>query len=231
MRRLIVAALSIAALYGAPAHSADLAVKAPAYVAPTPVANWTGFYVGIEGGGNWGRSTHDYLPFGTHGPFDVSGGLVGGTIGYNQQMGQFLAGIEGDLSWASSSGSTPGAPTSLCTGGPCTTKLTWLSTVRGRLGYVAGMWLPYITGGGAFGNVNTCENLTCASATYSGWTLGGGVEAMFAPNWSAKLEYLYADFGSQNAYVFIVPHHVSLNENIVRAGVNYKFGGPVVARY
>jgi outer membrane immunogenic protein len=220
MRRLIVTAIAAAA-FCAPAFAADLPVKAPASAAPAP--NWTGLYVGIAGGGAWGSSTHDFLPLGTHGSFDVSGGLFGGTLGYNYQAGQFLAGIEGDLSWASSSGSTAGAPT-LCTGGPCTTKLNWLSTVRGRVGYVMGAWMPYVTGGVAFGDLKACENVTCSSSTEAGWTIGGGVEAMFAPNWSAKVEYLYADFGSNAAYFLFVPHTVSLTENIVRVGVNYKFG-------
>lgn len=223
MRRFIVVAIAATAFCGASALAADLPAKAPAYVAPAPAYNWTGFYVGLEGGGAWGRSTHDFLPLGTHGSFDVSGGLFGGTAGYNYQMGQFLAGIEGDLSWASSSGSTIGSPT-LCTNGPCTSKLTWLGTVRGRIGYVAGAWLPYITGGAAFGNVDACENVTCSSATYTGWTIGGGIETMFAPNWSAKFEYLYTDLGSHNAYFVFVPHTVSLNENIVRVGLNYRFG-------
>ena len=221
MRKLIFA-IAVVTFGGGPALAADLPVKAPAYVAPAPINNWTGFYIGIEGGGTWGKSTHDFLPFGTHGSFDVSGGLVGGTIGYNYQLGQFLAGIEGDLSWASSNGSTAGSPI-LCTGGPCTTKLTWLSTARGRIGYVAGAWLAYVTGGAAFGNVKTCENVTCNNSTSTGWTFGGGLEAMFAPHWSAKIEYLYADFGSHNAYFLFVPHTVSLNENILRAGLNYKF--------
>ncbi|MGH6684170.1 MAG: outer membrane protein, partial [Pseudolabrys sp.] len=136
--------------------------------------------------------------------------------------GQFLAGAEGDLSWASSSGSAVGAPT-LCTAGPCTSKLTWLSTIRGRFGYVAGTWMPYVTGGFAFGNLDTCENVTCHSDTHTGWTVGGGVEAKLPANWSVKVEYLYADLGSHSSYFLFVPHTASLTENIARVGLNYKF--------
>ena len=201
------------------ASAADMPVKAPMAVA-APQYNWTGLYIGIEGGGAWGTSRHDFTG-GTHSPFDVSGGLLGGTVGYNWQAGNFLFGLEGDLSWASSKGSTVGVTP--CTGGPCTTNLTWLGTARGRVGYVFGMWMPYVTGGVASGNVNTCENLTCSSDTHTGWTFGGGVEARFMGNWSAKAEYLYADLGSHNAYFFIVPHTATLTENIVRVGLNYKF--------
>src|ERR1700690_4329971 len=120
MRRFRCAVLAAVAVVGfaSVASAADLPVKAPPMVAPVVAYNWTGFYVGIEGGGAWGSSTHDFNPLGTHSSFNVSGGLFGGTAGYNYQMGNFLAGIEGDLSWASSNGSTIGFPT-LCTGGPC----------------------------------------------------------------------------------------------------------------
>ena len=85
------------------------------------------------------------------------------------------------------------------------------------------MWMPYATGGFAFGNVDTCENVTCSSDTHTGWTIGGGIEARFMGNWSAKAEYLYADLGSHNAYFFIAQHTATLTENIVRVGLNYKF--------
>jgi outer membrane immunogenic protein len=220
--KCVVALFGISTLLFSTANAADLPNR-PAYQAPAivPVYNWTGFYVGVEGGGAWGSTRHDFT-VGSHGSFDVNGGLAGGTLGYNYQMGQFLAGIEGDISWASIHGSAVGTPTP-CTGGPCTSKLTWLSTVRGRLGYVAGNWMPYATGGVAFGNVDACENVTCSSATYTGWTAGGGLEATFAPNWSVKVEYLYADLGSHNAYFLFVPHTVDFKTNILRAGLNYKF--------
>jgi outer membrane immunogenic protein len=224
MRRLLLGLIATVSTIAVTqfASAADMPVKAHVSAAP-PIYNWTGLYVGVEGGGAWGSSTHEFPGgTGTHGPFNVNGGLLGGTIGYNWQMGQLLAGVEGDISWASVNGSTIGL-TTLCTGGPCTTKLTWISTVRGRIGYVAGAWMPYITGGAAFGNVNTCENLTCSSDTHTGWTIGGGVETKLMANWSAKAEYLYADLSRQNAYFFIAQHTVSLTENIFRLGLNYKF--------
>jgi outer membrane immunogenic protein len=225
MKKLFLAGIVVSTFCAASAVAADLPTKAPvSTAAPAPILNWTGFYVGIAGGGAWGRSTHDFTG-GTHSSFDVSSGLVGGTVGYNWQAGHFLAGLEGDLSWASSSGSTVGSPT-LCTGGPCTTKLTWIGTARGRVGYVFDMWMPYVTGGVAFGNVGTCENVTCSSDTHTGWTIGGGIEARLMANWSAKAEYLYVDLGNHSAYTFIVPHTATLTENIVRVGLNYKFGAP-----
>ena len=105
--------------------------------------NWTGFYVGINGGGAFGTSAWD-----STGSRNVSGGLVGGTVGYNYQFGQAVFGVEGDIDWADINGtSTTGCPLG------CKTSDTWLSTVRGRLGYAADRFMPFVTGGAAFGDV------------------------------------------------------------------------------
>ena len=215
MKALLATSVVVSAL-----GLASAATAAPASY--TPMFDWTGAYVGIEGGGVWGSSTHNFSG-GTHSPFDISGGLVGGTLGYNWTMGNILLGVEGDLSLASASGSTPGSPTPCAVSGTCTSNLTWLGTVRGRIGYDAGKWLPYLTGGIAFGNVDACEGTTCSSDGHTGWTVGGGVEAKLTGRWSAKLEYLYADLGSTGAYTYIVPHTEVTTVSVVRAGLNYKF--------
>jgi outer membrane immunogenic protein len=125
-------------------------------------------------------------------------------------------------------------------------KLPWFGTFRGRLGFTpADRWLVYVTGGLAYGEVTTSETLNVNGAvvafstdrTKLGWTVGGGVEAALWSNWTAKLEYLYIDFGTVNdALIGIAPvtpvvtsSHVT--DQIVRVGLNYRFGGPVVARY
>src|SRR5258707_15542015 len=109
----------MAGLVGA-AHAADLprqmVTKAPVYVAP--YYNWTGFYVGVNGGGGWGSASWD-----STGSSDVSGGLVGGTIGYNWQFGTWVIGLEGDIDWAKNKGSTP---TGRFTG-TCTPQNNWLA--------------------------------------------------------------------------------------------------------
>lgn len=120
---------------------AQMPVKAPVMYAPS--YNWSGFYVGINGGGGLGRSSWD-----STGGFDVSGGLVGGTVGYNYQSGPAVFGIEGDIAWSNIRGST----TTACAAG-CETQNTWLGTARARLGYAWDRWLPYVTGGAAFGEV------------------------------------------------------------------------------
>ncbi len=184
--------------------------KAPMYAAPY---NWTGFYVGINGGGGWGRSEFT-APFPT-GSFDTSGGLVGGTVGYNWQMGQLVFGLEGDIDWSGIKGSAA------CVGTTCETRNDWLGTARGRIGYAFDRFLPYITGGAAFGNVkNTVAGIGSTDQSNVGWTIGGGLEASIAGPWSAKVEYLYVDLGDSGS---VLGSTADFRSNVVRAGLNYRF--------
>ena len=223
MKRVFFALVSLAALTGT-AAAADLPPRMapqPYYKAPiaVPVYNWTGFYIGINGGGAFGTSNWD-----TNGSRNISGGLVGGTIGYNYQWGQAVFGVEGDIDWASISGTSSNAT---CPFG-CKTSDTWLSTVRGRLGYAADRFMPFVTGGAAFGDIRaSTPGFAAASSTNAGWTLGGGLEGAITQNWTAKVEYLYVDLGKFNCGLNcgagLVNDNVSFHTNILRAGVNYKF--------
>ncbi len=219
MKKLLLAGVGLLALGVASASAADIArrpmpAKAPLYT-PAPVYNWTGFYVGINGGGGWGRS--DFSPPFASGSFNTSGGLVGGTIGYNWQMpNNLVLGLEGDVDWSNIRGS------SLCGAGfSCSVRNDWLATARGRLGYAIDRFMPYVTGGAAFGNIKTnISGLAGADTTKVGWTVGGGVEYAFAGPWSAKLEYLYVDLGRGGS---VLGSDARFNANIVRAGLNYRF--------
>jgi outer membrane immunogenic protein len=184
--------------------------------------NWTGFYTGINGGYGWGTSDWA-IPAASLKP---KGGMVGGTLGYNYQVGSIVWGIEGDIDWADVKDSSACAVVL-----NCETKNTWLGTIRGRVGYAFDRWLPYFTGGGAFGQVKATETVsgTSVSKTQAGWTVGGGVEYAFLGNWSAKIEYLYVDLGSFDAAP--VATDVNFKENIIRAGINYKFSGPIFSRF
>jgi outer membrane immunogenic protein len=223
MKRILLTSLSLVALTAAAtqATAADLPrqmpVKAPAYVAP--YYNWTGFYLGINGGYGFGNS--NWSGAGT-GSFNTNGGLIGGTAGYNWQLGQAVLGLEGDGDWSGISGSTTN---SLCPGG-CKTSNNWLATARGRLGYAADRWMPYVTGGAAFGDIKaSIPGFTSVDTTKAGWTVGAGVEFAISGPWTAKLEYLYVDLGSANCATCgpSAPDNVSLKENIVRGGINYRF--------
>jgi len=222
MKRVIFACVGVVALSGA-AAAADLPVApAPYYKAPVyaPAYNWSGFYLGINGGGGWGRST-----WSTTGSFDTSGGVIGGTVGYNYQMNQVVLGVEGDIDWANINGSTNTGCTS-ATGTSCTTGDNWLSTVRGRLGYAADRFMPYVTGGAAFGDIKASgPGLTGVDTTNAGWTLGGGIEFAIAGHWTAKAEYLYVDLGnvSCNAACGAAAQSVNWHANLGRLGLNYRF--------
>jgi outer membrane immunogenic protein len=218
MKRLACAGFTLLALTAA-AWAADLP-PAPYYKAPaySPAYNWTGFYLGVNGGGGLGWSK-----WSTTGAFDPTGGVAGGTIGYNYQIGAAVLGAEADVDWAGLSGST----TTGCPAG-CTTSDSWLSTVRGRLGYAAGRFMPYITAGGAFGNINaSTPGLPGASQTNAGWTGGGGLEFAIVPHWTVKAEYLFVDLGRFNCgggcSAGAAFDHVGLSANLIRGGFNYRF--------
>lgn len=213
--------------------------------APVPAFSWTGCYVGASGGGIWGSTRNTsfdpVLPGNITNDYHLSGGLAGGTLGCNYQVGRFVFGIEGDDSWTNIGGSTnalaPFTTTSLID-----TQQSWIATIRGRAGVtLSDRWLVYVTGGGAFTNAKLTITdpafgvQASQSNTRSGWTLGAGVEWAFISNWSLKAEYLHADFGSSDYFVpdIAVPvrgvtytflnQSSRLTNDLVRVGVNYKF--------
>jgi outer membrane immunogenic protein len=220
MKRFTLAACAalLAAATAAPALAADLPVPfkaAPSYAAPF---NWTGFYVGINGGYGWAKSSWtDAVAATTSGDFDATGAMVGGTVGYNLQMSQIVVGFEGDIdgSWMKGTDSTA------C----CETKNDWFATARGRLGYAMDRFMPFLTAGAAFGDLKLTSALGSETATKIGWTAGGGVEYAFAGAWSAKLEYLYADLGKASCGIATcgTATDVAFKANIARAGVDYHF--------
>jgi outer membrane immunogenic protein len=222
MRRLL-SIISVLALTATAAVAADLPrqmpAKAPAYV--PVVYNWTGFYLGINGGYGWGRSSWD--SFGS-GNFNTNGGLVGGTAGYNWQ-GQgspWVFGLEGDIDYSTMRGSYANA---LCPGG-CETKNSWLATVRGRVGYAMDRVMPYVTGGLAVGDIQANRaGFGGVTETRAGWTVGAGIEAAIVDRWTAKIEYLYTDLGSTScpAASCGVTTSADFRANILRAGLNYRF--------
>jgi outer membrane immunogenic protein len=230
VKKFITVAAAIASFgFASAASAADMSVKAPAYKAPmvAPAFSWTGIYVGINGGWGWGTSKWTTVVTGiTTGDFNIDGGMVGGTVGINYQIGSWVWGMESDLDASWMKGST----TNACAGG-CTTQNTWFGTARGRLGYAWDHWMVYATGGAAFGNFKMTPPApdTFTDRSTVGWTAGAGVEYALQGPWSLKFEYLYADLGktacASATCIAAGGIDVKMKTNIVRAGLNYRFGG------
>jgi outer membrane immunogenic protein len=234
-RRSIAVAVVVLLTTTGHVFAADL--PTPSLRAPLSAAvyNWTGFYLGINGGFGDGNSNWTDGTVGETGRFPISGYLVGGTFGANYQVGQYVFGIEGDVDWTNlhgGSSSTCGAISDLVpppTG--CQTQNKWVATIRGRLGCAFNNVLIYGGGGAAFGNIQTglIPPSTFDSSTEAGWTIGAGVEIAFAPNWTVKAEYLFIDVPDVTCTTVgncggAAGSTVSFNESIVRAGINFKFG-------
>lgn len=244
LRRTLLAATALCALTGV-AAAADLPTTVPASI-PAPVAprfNWTGFYVGGQIGWQWmddrtTATTFAGVPaaLGGLGGFagfspGISGdGFIGGVhLGYNQQLQQIVVGIEGDFEGADVNGRS-----NLLNGSSVRSDLRWEGSVRGRLGVlVQDNLLLYGTGGVAFGDIrhryfNAATGLGDSfNSTETGWTVGAGAEYAFAPNWTARLEYRYTDFGSTTHTSLVAFPGVNIKQeptfNSVRFGVSYKF--------
>jgi outer membrane immunogenic protein len=243
-KNIILGAVTALVLGPTAVSAADLPMKA----APAPIViyDWTGFYVGVSGGGSLGNSNHIDAAsnLGDAGGYNIRGGMVGGTLGYNWQMSNFVFGLEGDYSWVSEYGSNSDigpAPTAN-TAFQSFTKETWLATARARFGYAVNNLLFYGTGGYAAAGVeagvkdaSTNALLASGTSTRSGWVAGGGLEWGFAPNWSAKFELLYTQFEDKPFFTLQAEgprSAIPLNDTAARFGINYRFGGPtVVAKY
>jgi outer membrane immunogenic protein len=222
---LLVVTLATAQGADMPAH---LPPKAPV-VAPVPYFSWTGFYLGFNGGGGWGRSSHADTNFGLVTPnFDLSGGLLGGTAGYNYQAGNAVLGLEGDLDWAKISGTT----TTFVPGVNYSSYLQWLGTVRGRVGLAFDRFLPYVTGGLAVGNVKGTISgpgtALSGTSTDAGWTVGAGLEYGITPSLSVKAEYLYLDLAAATP---VPGDTVDIKSHVVRGGLNWRFNWDGPPRY
>jgi len=223
MKRLsmVVTAGLFVATMAAPSLAADL--PRPSYKAPiyAPVYyNWTGFYAGINAGYGFGKS--DWSGAGGTGSTTPKGFIGGVQLGYNLQTGSWVWGLEADFQYSGMKGSDAGG-TGVCTGAGCETKLAWFGTGRGRLGYAGwDRWLPYVTGGAAYGNVKATPNAGGDwTKTKLGWTVGGGVEYAVMANWTTKVEYLYADLGTVSGGT--PGNDVTFKSHLVRAGLNYRF--------
>ncbi|OKO78734.1 outer membrane protein [Bradyrhizobium sp. NAS96.2] len=239
MKKFLLGTVALAALAG-PAFAADMPARTytkapPPYTAPALVYNWTGFYIGGHVGGAFTDGTN---LMGSDARF--MGGVQGG---FDYQFApNWVMGVEAQYSWLPSSSNNNGV---LLPGGTLVTGNTdQLGSVTGRLGYTWGPALLYAKGGYAWRDNNnitaTVGGVPAAFTTdgghKDGYTVGAGLEYMFAPNWSAKAEYQYYNFGKSNftsGPADLVGTSFRNDEHTVKVGVNYRFGwgGPVGSRY
>jgi outer membrane immunogenic protein len=247
MKKVLLVTASLIALgAAAPAVAADLAArpytKAPPMIAA--VYDWSGFYIGINGGWGSGRNSWDGVaPFlvGTEGSHDASGGTVGGQIGYRWQAGPWVFGLEAQGNWADFNGSNASL---LFPGFINHSKIDAFGLFTGQVGYAVNNVLLYVKGGAAVTSnrnfINTAAGVPFAATgddTRWGGSIGAGLEYGFAPNWSLGIEYNHL-FMQDKTYafnspagVFIANDRISQDVDLVTARLNYKFGGPIVAKY
>jgi outer membrane immunogenic protein len=249
MKKVLLVTASLIALgAAAPAFAADLAArpytKAPAMIAA--VYDWSGFYIGANGG--WGSSHKcwDFLPAagGTNGEgcHDATGGTAGGQVGYRWQAGTWVFGVEAQGNWADLKGSNISLIAPAIRN---ESRVDAFGLFTGQVGYAANNVLFYLKGGAAvtsdrFRSFSTATNVVVASTnddTRWGGVVGVGLEYGFAPNWSAAVEYDHL-FMQDRTYTFTSPagafvgtDRIRQDVDLVTVRVNYKFGGPVVARY
>ena len=241
MKKFLLGTVALVALAATvPALAADLGArtyaKAPAYAAP--IYNWTGFYIGGHLGGAFSSdNTCNGLALGNNNNGRFLGGLQAGAD--YQFAANWVVGVEGQYSWLASNNNGAIFPNGLV----YTNNQRGLGSLTGRVGYTWGPGLLYAKGGYAYSDNR--DTLTFAgvpvpfalsSGHQNGYTVGAGVEYMFAPNWSAKAEYMYYNFGNSQfvAPAALVPFGSFHNDDhTLKVGVNYRFNwaSPVVARY
>ena len=251
MKKFLLATVGLIALgMAAPASAADMAVKAAPAPYVAPIYDWTGFYIGANGGWGQSRNCWDFLDMAggvvADGCRERSGGLIGGQIGYRWQASQWVFGLEAQGDWADLSNQRisivdPRFSTRTSTDG--------IGLFTGQIGYAWNAALFYVKGGAAvtsnsFSILTTLNNVELASVSATRWggTIGVGFEYGFTPNWTFGVEYNHLFMGdANNSFSIVNPiraafvnNRISQDVDLVTLRLNYKFGGygsPVVAKY
>jgi len=250
MKKILLGVVGLVALGAAsPAVAADLAprpyTKAP-MMAPV-VYDWSGFYVGLNGGGGWSHNcwtnTATFLgptiPSADEGCHDASGGMVGGQIGYRWQAMNWVFGLEGQGDWADLKGSNA----SLATGLTNQTKLDGIGLLTGQVGYAWNNVLWYVKGGAAvthntFTGIDPTSGTVFDQADSTRWggAIGTGVEVGFAPSWTVGVEYNHLFMGTQSVDLTTLgfpsrTDSIKQDVDMATVRVNYRWGGPVISKY
>jgi outer membrane immunogenic protein len=252
MKKFLLGAAALFA-FAAPAVAADLPARPYTKAPAMPVAyyDWSGFYIGINGGGGSSRKCWDtavllgfaIVPNVREGCHDATGGTVGGQIGYRWQSSAWVFGLEAQGNWANFKGSNPSLPVLGLTSNRST--VNGLGLFTGQVGYAWNNALLYAKGGAAvtsdrYQGFITGTNFVFDNARETRWggVIGAGLEYGFAPNWSVGIEYDHLFMGTRNVgfTTVIIPFadrtdRISQDVDMGTVRLNYRFGGPVVARY
>jgi outer membrane immunogenic protein len=228
MKKIITLA-ALMTIAAATSNAADLPSQQP-YRAPpmvSPLYDWTGFYLGVMGGYGFANNA-------TVGNLNITdanlkGGFAGGTVGANWQMGQFVIGLETDAAW-SFVGRTDSA-----FGLTLKDQVQAFGSVTGRAGIALNNVLIYTKGGYAWMDNKISASFLGLTGSeshfHSGWTAGAGAEFAFAGPWSAKFEYMFAQYFKETYLPRLGGVDLAVDVHTFKAGINYRFGGPVAARY
>ena len=206
---LMAAAVGAALSTGAMAADLGRPMKAaPMMMAPVASSGWDGVYVGANVGYAWGTATDTTNSANTG---KTTGWLAGAQLGYNLHVSDSIVlGVQGDIDWTNETGTAVNV----------TATEKWGGAVVARAGVDLGQWMPYVEAGVAFANADGGPTGgPTQNHTYTGWTVGAGVQVMLAQSLSADLEYRYNNYGNQS--YFGTP--VSFNDSQVRVGLNYHF--------
>jgi len=256
MKKFLLGTVGLVALgLAAPASAADLAAR-PYTKAPPPMVaalyDWSGFYIGANGG--WGTSRkcwdiNNDLGFAVAPPFregchDATGGVAGGQIGYRWQASSWVFGLEAQGDWADLRGSNPSL---FIPGATNRSKIDAFGLFTGQIGYAWNNVLWYVKGGAAvtddkYNGFVTGTGLVFDTAKETRWggTVGTGLEFGFAPNWSAAIEYDHLFMGNRNvSFTSVLPpvgalsriDNIRQDVDLITVRVNYRWGGPVIAKY
>ena len=245
MKSVLQGSIALLALLVGPAIAADMPVKAPVVRSqlPASVFNWSGCYIGVHAGGGWGdKAWFDTQPRVKFAEHDVEGWFAGGQVGCDIQSGAFVFGIEGQAAWADIDG---GDSNIFTTAFSSHSRIEFIGTVTGRIGYAWDRVLLYVKGGGAWVRdkhwqidvLNNGITLASGHANRQGWTVGGGLEWAIAGDWSGKIEYNYVDFGRRSVSLTgLDDFETDIDQRVhsVKVGLNYRFSlgaTPVTARY
>jgi outer membrane immunogenic protein len=256
MNKFVLGAVGLLALAAAPAGAADLPARvySPPPMPPA-IYNWSGFYIGINGGGGSSQKCWDLValpgavlsPTVSEGCHNATGGTVGGQIGYRWQAANWVFGVEAQGNWADFTGNNLNSLTGssfAVSGLTDESKIDAFGLFTGQIGYAWNNVLWYFKGGGAvvgdkYRTFVVGSNIFVDSASETRWggSLGTGVEIGFAPNWSVGVEYNHLFLGSRNINAvtpfgaFSATDHIRQDADIGTVRVNYTFGGPAVGRY